>query len=382
MQTLPPTDPSLLDSLRAELDRIDATILAAAARRAEIVAEVAEFKRREGRPIFDRARERRMQERIVGLAATLGLDGHTAEALSGVLIDASHRIQEHVLADAGGGDGERKQITIIGGRGQMGALLGRWLAGRGHTITALDVDDDLDTAESITTADIVVISVPMAHAAQIARQVGPRVRPGALLCDVNSLKTEVCAAMEASTTGEVLGLHPMFGPSVGALRRQKVVVCPVRPGPMGAWLSAELGRMGAELIESDPSTHDMMMAVIQVLVHFSTIARGDALRRVGVPIEQSLRFTSPIYRLELAFIGRLFAQSPDLYAEITMTNPHSERVRAAFRDAVLALDGTVASGDRDAFRAAFKDTSTFFADFGKDAMRLSDLVIETLVRQA
>ena len=187
--------------------------------------------------------------------------------------------------------------------------------------------------------------------------------------------------MAESPAAEIVGLHPMFGPSVGALRRQKVVVCPVRRGPRGEWLCAEFGRMGAELIESDPARHDTMMAVIQVLVHFSTIARGDALRRIGVPIEESLRFTSPIYRLELAFIGRLFTQDPNLYAEITMTNPQSERVRAAFREAVEHLDGIVSAGDRPAFRQAFTDTSTFFAGFGPDAMRLSDLVIATLVRQ-
>ena len=43
----------------------------------------------------------------------------------------------------------------------------------------------------------------------------------------------------------------------------------------------------------------------------------------GVGVEDSLRYTSPIYRLELAFVGRLFAQDPDLYGEIIRTNSYN-----------------------------------------------------------
>ena len=367
-----------LESLRAELDALDEGILAAAAQRARLVERVAEFKRREGRAIFDRSREQRIAVKTRERAERLGLDFATADALMAALVDASHRVQEQVLAAPEASSGDARRVAIVGGRGQMGLLLGRWLEARGHIVTALDVGDSLDAVQD---AEIVIISVPMAQAEAVAADVGPRLKADALLCDINSLKSGVCGAMSAAFPGEVLGLHPMFGPSVRSARRQKVVACPVRPGPVGAWLCAEFGRMGAELIETDPETHDTMMAVIQVLVHFSTIARGDALRRIGVPIEQSLRFTSPIYRLELAFIGRLFTQNPDLYAEITMRNPQSARVREAFTAAVAHLDSIVGAGDRDGFRAAFEDTSQFFAGFGPDAMRLSDLVIETLVRQ-
>ncbi|MDI8296325.1 hypothetical protein MJI53_23840, partial [Salmonella enterica subsp. enterica serovar Anatum] len=40
----------------------------------------------------------------------------------------------------------------------------------------------------------------------------------------------------------------------------------------------------------------------------------------NVQLEQLLALSSPIYRLELAMVGRLFAQDPQLYADIIMSS--------------------------------------------------------------
>ena len=261
----------------------------------------------------------------------------------------------------------------------MGRLFEKELAVRGHAVDIRDVDDQRDIAGVVGAADIVMVSVPMDDAASVVETIGPHVRPDALLCDVNSLKQDVCAAMGRTCAGEALGLHPMFGPTVHSLRRQKVVACPVKPGPLAEWWRAELGRMGLELIETDPETHDRMMAVVQVLVHFSTLVMGEALRGTGVSVEESLRFTSPIYRLELAFVGRLFAQNPELYAEIEMSNPAGAGVRRSFLDAAARLDRVISAGDHTTFIRLFEGVSAYFRDFADEAMELSDFIIDEVV---
>ena len=125
-----------------------------------------------------------------------------------------------------------------------------------------------------------------------------------------------------------------------------------------------------------------MMAVVQVLVHFNTLVTGEALRASGAAIEESLDYTSPIYRLELAFIGRLFAQNPDLYAEILMRNPIGNRMRSHFLAAAKRVDEVVEMGDREAFEQLFVEIGAVFEEFGPEAMRLSDDVIARLVSQA
>ncbi len=94
----------------------------------------------------------------------------------------------------------------------------------------------------------------------------------------------------------------------------------------------------------------------------------------------SYLLTSPIYRLELALVGRLFAQDPDLYAEIEMTNPHGAEMREHFLAAVHVLDDVAGRGDREAFRRMFDETAEWFHGFQEEAMELSDRVIDSMVR--
>lgn len=50
------------------------------------------------------------------------------------------------------------------------------------------------------------------------------------------------------------------------------------------------------------------MTLIQALRHFTSFAYGLHLSRENPNIDKLLKLSSPIYRLELAMVGRLFGQ--------------------------------------------------------------------------
>jgi hypothetical protein len=56
-------------------------------------------------------------------------------------------------------------------------------------------------------------------------------------------------------------------------------------------------------------------------------------------------------------------------------------VRGTFIDAARELERVIAAGDRDAFRAMFRATAAYFHGFAEEAMRLSDFIIDAMVRQ-
>ena len=375
---------SQLDRWRREIEELDRRLLATVARRSEVVRRVAAAKEEEGdRPLFDRKRERQVYERAESVADSLGLPRSVARQLMETVIEHSHQVQEAISQASSlieTAESSRR-FVIVGGGGRMGRLLGEALTARGHEIDVIEADDQRDRGEVLADAEIVIVAVPMHAACEVLREITPLVPANALLCDINSLKEDVCAVMEEHGTCEAIGLHPMFGPSVRSLRRQKLVVCPVRRGPLGEWVQREFGQLGMELIESDPTTHDRMMAIVQVLVHYSTLVMGRSLQQSGIEAGQTLRFTSPIYRLELTFIGRLFAQNPDLYAEIEMTNPHGRAAIERFQRASGEIGSIIAAGDREAFRDVFREVSAYFADFSEDAMTMSDSIIDTIVTQ-
>jgi chorismate mutase / prephenate dehydrogenase len=359
-----------LEALRAELDQVDRAIIEKLAERLRLVDDVKRAKHASGKHAFDRSREREVLEAAEARAAELGVPTSLVRGVFSALLEASHSRQEQSPL-------VQRNILLVGGRGRMGRLFGDQFTRRGHAIDVLEKDDAIDP-KRIAAADVVFVAVPMTDATRVTAELAPLVREDALLCDINSLKREVCAELRACR-GEAVGTHPMFGPTVGSLRRQKIVVCRIKPGPMSQWLEGELGRMGAELIESDPDTHDRMMAIVQVLTHFGILVMGQALAKSGVPLAETLRYMSPIYRLEVSIVGRLFSQSPELYREILMSNPHGVPYRDLFVAQARELADMIARGDRESFVARFRETSTFFAEFSREAMTLSDHIIDTVM---
>jgi len=76
------------------------------------------------------------------------------------------------------------------------------------------------------------------------------------------------------------------------------------------------------------------MAYIQVMRHFNTFVYGQHLKGEDPNLESLTMFSSPIYRLELAMVGRLFAQSPQLYADIIVLGLHCHYLRMATKKAL------------------------------------------------
>lgn len=366
-----------LDALRAELDAADEALLAAAASRLDITRRIGALKAKTGTGTFDRHREEVVLARTRRLSDALGLPPRTGVAVIQAVMEAGHSAQETIQEV----QPEGPSVLIVGGNGEMGQWFARCLAARGARVDVTDLEDPRDLATLVNASDVVMLAVSMHAVQSVLTDVVPHMRPDALLCDINSLKAEVCQRY-AQASCETLGLHPMFGPTTSSLRRQKVVVCPVQSGPRSTWLLGQLAALGAELIESTPTDHDNMMALVQVITHFRTIATGITLARTGVSISESLRFTSPIYRLELSVIGRLFAQDAQLYASILFDNPDGDRVRDLLSTATTELHTLIAERDRDGFLRLFHETADWFSDFAEQAQQESDRIIDTLIREA
>ena len=124
------------------------------------------------------------------------------------------------------------------------------------------------------------------------------------------------------------------------------------------------------------------MAIVQVLTHFSTEVMGRTLMMTESSVRDTLEFTSPVYLMELLMTARHFAQSPDLYASIQMSNPATSRVTQAFVDAAEEWRRVVVEGDREAFRRQFVEVRDHFGEFTREALEQSSYLIDRVVERA
>ncbi len=367
-----------LAALRAMIDAIDRDVLMLFARRMAIVGEVAGYKRENAKRIRDLTRERQVLGDRTKRAERLGLPGGTIESIFRLVLVASRDYQASLRAEVPL-EIEPRTVAIIGGRGGMGRRLAEMFGDLGHPVMTTDVDTPLSNVEAAKAADVVVVSVPIAKTEEVIREVGPHVRPDALLMDVTSVKTGPVEAMMEATEASVVGTHPMFGPGVHTLSGQRVVMVKGRGDAWYDWVKSMLEARGLVVTETTADRHDEAMAIVQVLNHFHTQVLGLALSRMGTPLEETLQFTSPAYLLEMYVTARHFAQAPSLYAEIEMRNPKNEAVMKAFSDAAAELSEIVASRDRERFDGVFREVRDYFGEFTDEALDQSRFLIDRLI---
>jgi len=379
--TRPEAHPRPLPVLRALVDAVDRDLLQLLARRMALVSEVVEHKHEPGTTIRDPERERAVLADRRERAQELGLPVHAVDSIFRSLIVASRERQAALRAHLPT-DVEPATVAIVGGLGGMGRCMARLFEGLGHAVVVSDRATKMSNEEAAAAADVVVISVPIETTDEVIRQVGPAVRPEALLMDVTSVKEGPLSAMLEATEASVVGTHPMFGPSIRSFEGQRVALCAGRGEAWHDWLQSALVARGLVVTEATAERHDRVMAAVQVLNHFHTQVMGLTLARLGIPLEESLDFTSPAYLMELYVTGRHFAQSPELYAEIEMRNPKAAEVTAAFESAAKDLSGAIVSGDRPRFAAIFREVADFFGPFAEEAMEQSGYLIDRLVERA
>jgi len=252
-------------------------------------------------------------------------------------------------------------------------------------VLLVDRDTTLSIEEAAKASDVVLVSVDIRETEEVIERAGPHLREDGLFTDVTSIKRSPVTAMLAASTASVIGTHPLFGPGVHTMQGQRVAITPARlveGANWDTWLNSTLSAAGLTLLETTPEDHDRIMAVVQVLTHYSTEVLGRTMEQLNVSVEETLRFSSPIYHLELLMTARHFAQSPNLYSAIQMSNPNTTKVAKAFREAASEFESLIQAGDATAFRDAFGEVSTFFGPFAEQALAESTHLIDRLVERS
>ncbi|MFP1830534.1 bifunctional chorismate mutase/prephenate dehydrogenase [Lonsdalea quercina] len=364
-----------LTALRDQIDEVDQALLALLSRRLKLVAEVGEVKSHYGLPIYAPDREAEMLASRRKEAEALGVPPSLIE-------DVLRRVmRESYSSENGKGfktlNPSLRSVVIIGGRGQMGRMFDKMLTLSGYQVKTLEQEDWPRANELLADAGMVIVSVPIHLTEQVIAQLPPLPKD-CLLVDLASVKNGPLQAMLAVHQGPVVGLHPMFGPDTGSLAKQVVVYCDGRQPEAYQWLLEQIRVWGARLHRISAVEHDQNMTFIQALRHFTTFVYGLHLTEENVQIEQLLALSSPIYRLELAMVGRLFAQDPQLYADIIMSSGNNlaliKRYYERFGKAIALLE----NGDKAAFINSFKKVEHWFGDYSRRFMSES----RTLLRQA
>ncbi|WP_130012029.1 bifunctional chorismate mutase/prephenate dehydrogenase [Serinicoccus sediminis] len=349
-----------LARLRTEIDDVDAQVMELLARRLDLVSQVGEVKGRHGLPIYDPERERAMIAAKRERAAEVGLPPDLVEDVLRRCMREAYTHEKNMgftrqAPDLG-------PVVVVGGGGRMGALWGRMFALSGYDVRVVEREDTPEqVAAAVEGAGMVLVSVPIHDTVQVVRDL-PTLPADCLLVDLTSTKRAVMQAMMAAHDGPVLGLHPMFGPDVDSFAKQVVAAVPGRDAGASTWLVEQIRLWGARVHEVDADEHDHAMGLIQALRHFSTFAYGWHLAHEDRNLDTLLALSSPIYRLELIMVGRLFAQDAELYFDIITGSSDALELIERYHERYSTAIELLRTGDREAFVRQFGEVEAWFGE--------------------
>ncbi|GBR05441.1 prephenate dehydrogenase [Acetobacter oeni] len=192
--------------------------------------------------------------------------------------------------------------------------------------------------EDVVSHPVVVLAVPVAAVAEVARRIAPMLKPGTLVLDVGSVKVLPARAMlrELPSDVDIIATHPLFGPQSArrGLAGARIVLCPVRGrhGHLAAFLRRALG---LRVIVTTPEGHDREMAVTQGLTHW--LARALVGMEASEPA-LSGRLTTASFDLIREAVGMVRYDAPAVYEAIGALNPYAAEVRRDFLKVASRLD--------------------------------------------
>ncbi|NOJ13218.1 bifunctional chorismate mutase/prephenate dehydrogenase [Vibrio splendidus] len=364
-----------LNELRDQIDAVDKQMLDLLAQRLALVEKVGEVKSEHGLPIYVPEREAAMLASRRQEAEKIGVPPQLIEDI------LRRTMRESYASEKDSGfkclNPELRSVVIVGGNGQLGGLFGRMFKLSGYEVKILGSQDWDKADEILDNAGLVVVTVPIHLTEGVIAKLG-NLPSNCILCDLTSIKSKPLQAMMNMHQGPVVGLHPMFGPDVPSLAKQVIVYSDGRGSESYQWLLNQFGIWGASLCQMDAAEHDHGMTLIQALRHFTSFAYGLHLSKENPNIDQLLKLSSPIYRLEIAMVGRLFAQDPNLYGDIILSSDENiemiQRFHSRFGEALEILDGK----DKAKFVDSFNQVSDWFGDYSQQFLQES----QNLLKQA
>lgn len=342
-----------LDSLRAEIDRIDRELVTLISRRSDVAREIGLTKRKSGMKVRDQVREKKVVNKMVSLAVSLGADKKLVKEAAKLLItDAVTAQKERRELPLAG-----TKVLVVGGAGGMGGWTCRFMSNRGAKVKVWDprgrrkgYPNAKALAPAVSEADIVILASPLGLCAEELRMIldaGPR----GLVMDVCSIKSHISTMLRlAAADGvQVASIHPMFGPGAPTPKGLNVVVCDCGSREATSRAKELFEDAGANVVELYLEEHDRMMAYILGLSHLTALMFGTALRSSG-------RNSSELRRIQGTSFARLTELTEDVsgasrrvYHDIQALNPHTREVVEAAERALQELKEATSSPDHDTF---------------------------------
>jgi cyclohexadieny/prephenate dehydrogenase len=212
-----------------------------------------------------------------------------------------------------------------------------------------------DLRQAVRDADLVIVSVPVGSSAEVAEEIAPALKKGAILTDVGSTKASVIAQMQPFVPEGVHFIpgHPLAGteksgPDAGFAELFENRWCIFTPLPNTdpaalERLSRFWRRCGSNIDTMDAGHHDMVLAIVSHLPHiiaYNIVGTADDLESVAKG--EVIKYAASGFR----DFTRLAASDPTMWRDVCLHNKDAIlEMLARFSEDLASLQRAIRWGD-------------------------------------
>jgi cyclohexadieny/prephenate dehydrogenase len=221
-------------------------------------------------------------------------------------------------------------------------------------------------ADASAGADLVIAAVPVGASGAVAKEIGPVLKPGAIVSDVGSVKESVIRQMQPHLPKRVhfVPAHPVAGtehsgPEAGFAElfqnRWTILTPPEGTDPQAVervkafWMG-----LGANVDIMAPAHHDMVLAITSHVPHLIAYnIVGTAAHLEEVTESEVMKFAAGGFR----DFTRIAASDPTMWRDVFLNNKQAVlEMLGRFSEDLTALQRSIRFGDGDALFELFTRT--------------------------
>ncbi len=244
------------------------------------------------------------------------------------------------------------------------------------------------SAEAVEGADLVIICVPVCSSAEVARQIGPHLAPGAIVSDVGSVKCSVVEDVEPHIPDgcSFVAGHPIAGtehsgPDSGFAELFQGRWCILTPAGKGTReatgkLSDFWAALGSNVDIMTPEHHDLVLAITSHIPHLI------AYNIVGTVADLETDTRSEVIKYSASGFRdftRIASSDPAMWRDVFLSNKDAVlEMLGRFSEDLSGLQRAIRRGDAETLEKLFTRTQdirrniieagqeTEKTDFGRD----------------
>jgi cyclohexadieny/prephenate dehydrogenase len=224
----------------------------------------------------------------------------------------------------------------------------------------------MDAAEAVEGADLVIVSVPVGASGEMAKAIGPKLKPGAIVSDVGSVKASVIRQVQPHLPkhAHFVPAHPVAGteysgPEAGFAElfrgRWTILTPPEGADPAAiATVRAFWEGLGANVETMQAEHHDMVLAITSHVPHLIAYnIVGTAAHLEEVTQSEVMKFAAGGFR----DFTRIAASDPTMWRDVFLNNRQAVlEMLGRFSEDLTALQRAIRFSDGDALFELFTRT--------------------------